>query len=69
MVRPQSRVAHRLQHGVGDGQDLLLVRARGEDEVIGEGDRLAQVEDHDLTRLLAEGGAGGALDGHVRLHR
>jgi hypothetical protein len=60
VVGAQPGLAQGLQHRVGDGEDLLLVLPGGEDEVVGEGHRLAQVQDDHLARLLAEGGPGRA---------
>src|SRR6266496_805607 len=44
---------------VGDGVDLAVGTARGDHEVVGDRDELADVEDDDSSALLRGGGPGG----------
>src|SRR5918993_469312 len=50
--RPDTLVAERPHDAVRDGADLALRATRADDERVGEGRELAQVEEHDVGRLL-----------------
>ena len=49
---PDALVAERLDDAVRDGPDLPLRAARADDERVGEGRELAEVEQDDVGRLL-----------------
>src|SRR5919204_1524042 len=53
--RPNAIAPEQLQDAVGDGIDLALRAAGADDEVVGEGGQLAELEQHDVGRLLVLG--------------
>ena len=59
----------RLHHGIGDRAGLPRIRPRANEKEVGEAAGLAEIEDHELTRLLVFRGRDRALDLRGELRR
>src|SRR5438067_11122817 len=62
-------LAERLLHAFRDGLELAVVGSRADDEEVGVARVLAQVDEHDVSRLLLERRRGGAPRRRFRIAR